>query len=180
MFEVGADFFADDFADGTGVLVVDAVDDAQGAGGDEVAAGDAHVGAGHGGVGQPLGEEGFEFDADGAGGGFDAFEGGRVGDADVVVVLRLQAAAGHFGFNLGTGTVHEDEADAEGGEEVAVVGEALGVAAIGEHFAAEGDDEGAPAEGVDVGGGGAYPRDEFGGFVLWQGGGGGGVGGHSC
>jgi hypothetical protein len=46
--------------------------------------------------------------------------------------------------------MHQHQADAERGEQVAVVGEALRALAGGD-LAAEADDEGTAAEGVDVG-----------------------------
>ncbi|MBS1137570.1 MAG: hypothetical protein H6R11_1524 [Proteobacteria bacterium] len=83
-----------------------------------------------------------------------------------MVEARLHAAPLQFGVDLRTRPMHQHQTDAEGGEQVAVLGQRLGEAAH-RHLAAEADDEGAPAEGVHIGRGGPHPVDEAArGFVL--------------
>ncbi|GAB1459147.1 hypothetical protein MASR2M50_09210 [Thauera sp.] len=78
---------------------------------------------------------------------------------------RLESPARELGIDLRTRAMHQHQADAERGEQVAVVGEALRPLA-GRDLAAETDDEGAAAEGMDVGRGAAHPGDELGRGVI--------------
>ena len=164
--KVGVNFLGDHFAHGAGVLEVDAIDHADRARGNEIAAGDAQEGAGHRRVGQALRQQRLDLDAAHAHGPFDAFQSRGIGDAQALVELRREAACVHLGVDLRPRAMHQHQAYAHAVEQRDVVDQRLRGARF-EHFATEGDDEGAAAKGVDVGRRLAHPGHQAGvGVVL--------------
>ncbi len=148
-----------DAAHHPGVQIIDPVQDPQGFGGDEVAGGDGDAHPGHGGVGQAQGEEGLDLDPQAARGLLDAGQGLGVGDAQALDIAKAGAAPRQAGLDLRPGAVDQDQADAqamEGGQVVYQVAKTL----VRHRLAPKGDDEGAPAMGVDIGGGVAEPAHE--------------------
>jgi hypothetical protein len=159
--QVGLDFLGDHLAHGAGVLEVDAIDHADRPRGDEIAAGDAQESAGHRRVGQALREQRLDLDAGHAHGALDAFQRLGIGDAQALVEARRQAARLHLGVDLRPRAMHQHQADAHAVEQRDVVDQRLRGTGL-EHFAAEGDDEGTTAKGVDVGRRLAHPGDQAG------------------
>ena len=168
--EVGDDLFGDHLAYRAGEAVIDAIHHPDRLGGEEVAAGDAHEAAGHRGVGQALGEQRLHLDAGHRHRRLDALEGRRVGDAQAVVVARGEAAAGQLGLDLRPRAVHQHQAHAQRGEQVAVVGQLLGKLA-GRHLAAKAQHEGLAAKGMDEGRRRPHPGNETLGKVFGRRGG---------
>jgi hypothetical protein len=123
--QVGLDFLGDHLAHRARVLEVDAVDHADRARGDEIAAGDAQEGARHRRVGQALGEQRFDLDAGHAHGALDAFQRLGVGDAQALVEARRQPACMHFGIDLRPRAMHQHQADAHAVEQRDVVDQRL-------------------------------------------------------
>ena len=146
-------------------MVIDAVNDADRARGDEVAAGDADVAARHRGVGQALGQQRLDLEAGDGHRRLDALERIGIGHAQAVVEARLQAATRKLDIDLRPRAMHQHQADAECSEEVAVVGEAL-CALAGGDLATEADDEGTAPEGVNVRCRPAHPGHELGGGIV--------------
>ena len=139
-----------DLAYGAGELEIDAVAHADRLRGDVVARGDADLRARHGRVRQPLREQRLDLDAQHAGGFLHRLQRPLVGDAQPVHVARAYAARLELGLDLGPSAVHQREPDAERGQDADVVDEAREASALREHLAAEGDDEGAAAKGVQI------------------------------
>ena len=163
--EVGVDLLGDDLAHRAGVLVIDAINHAHRPRGDEVAPGDADVAARHRRVGQALREQRLDLEAGHRHRRLDALQRLGIGHPQAMVEARLQPATRLLGVDLRARAMHQHQADAERGEQVAVVGEALRALAGGD-LAAEADDEGTAAEGVDVGRGAAHPGHELGRGVI--------------
>ena len=85
----------------------------------------------------------------------------------LATIARRHAVLAHLLLDLRARAVHQHHAHLQAHQHVDVVGELLELA-VGEHLAAEGDDERRPAPAMDVGRGGAKPLDE--GFGLERGG----------
>jgi hypothetical protein len=66
------------------------------------------------------------------------------------MVFRLQVLLAQFFLDLRPRAMHHHQADAEADQQIDVVGQRLGELA-GHRLAAEGDDEGLAAKGIDVG-----------------------------
>ena len=128
--------------------------------GDEIARRDADLRAGHRRARQPLRQQRLELDPQHPGGVLYRHQRRLVGDAQALRVARAHALRFQLGLDLRARAVHQREADAERRQQVHVVDEAREARALREHLAAEGDDEGAAAEGVHVRRHLAEPADE--------------------
>ena len=157
--EIGRDFLGDHLAHRAGEAIVDAFIHPHRLGGNEVATGHAHETARHRCVRQPLGELGFDLDAGHRHRRLDAFKGLRIGHAQAFVKARHQAPPGHFGIDLGPCAMHQHQAHAERGQQVAVVGQFLAQLANG-NLAPETEHESLASKGVDVGCGSPHPGNE--------------------
>jgi hypothetical protein len=147
-------------AHGAGELEVDAVAHADRPRGDVVPGDDADLGARHRRVRQALREEGLDLHAQHAGGVLHHRERLLVGDAKPMGVARAQAFRLHLRLDLRARPVHQHQPDLERGEQVDVVDEAFEARALGDHLAAERDDERAAAEIVHIRRDLAEPADE--------------------
>lgn len=74
----------------------------------------------------------------------------RVGNPQPLRVARAQALGAQLGLYLRARPMHQDQPDADGGEQVEVMQEFDEPSPLGDQFAAEPDDEGAAAERVHV------------------------------
>src|SRR5690606_22153986 len=142
------------------VLVVDALNHADGPRGDEVAAGDTQAGALHRRGGHVHGQACFDGDAQLADRVDHAFKRGRVGDAQVLVKARSQPALSEARFDLWTRTADQYQAYAEAMQQHQVVDDIAEIR-VGDTVTGQHDHEGAVAVGVDVGRGVAQPVDVF-------------------
>ena len=98
-----------DLAHQAGVLVVDAIDNADRAGREEVAGDDAHRGAGHGGVGQALAEGSLDLVAQLAGGFERAIQRDAIGDAGALVEMGFVALGAQLLVDLGAEAMHQHD-----------------------------------------------------------------------
>ena len=89
----------------------------------------------------------------------DAWDCGRIGHAVAAVIARLDVLLAQFFLDLWPRAMHQDQADAQAGQQVHIVGQGLGELAFG-CLAPEGDDEGLAPEGVDIGRDRPEPGDE--------------------
>ncbi|MCY1520997.1 hypothetical protein D9M68_557930 [compost metagenome] len=150
------------------MLVVHAVDHAGRAGRDEVAGNDADVRVRHGRVRQALAEGGLDIQADLAGGFLGAFQGGGVGGGHAAVELLRKALQAQLLIDLRTGAVHQDQADAQRGQQRQVLDQRIERARL-HQLATERHHECLASECMHMGRHVSKPSDElsgceFGGF----------------
>jgi hypothetical protein len=107
-----------------------------------------------------LGQQRVQFDAQEARRLLYALERDRVGDAHARVVTRTRAALLQLGFDLRARAVHQHQAYAGAAQQVDVLRQHRELA-VGHDFAAEGDDEGLAAKGVEIRRRRAEPGDEL-------------------
>jgi hypothetical protein len=119
--EQAVDALAVDPAHFAGVVVVDAFEHADRPRGDQVAAGHAQARALHRRSGHVHRQPRFDGDAQGADRIDHAVQGGRIGDAHAVVVVRGQAASGQAAFDLRARAVHQHQPHAQAVQQHQVV-----------------------------------------------------------
>src|SRR5690606_6047684 len=158
--ELTIDALAVDAPHFAGVLVVDALDHADGPRGNEIAAGDTQACALHRRGGHVHGQARFDGDAQLADRVDYALQGCRVGDAQVLVKARRQPALSKTRFDLRARTVYQHQAYAETVQQNQVMDDIAEIR-VGDAVAGQHDHEGAVAVGVDVGRGMAQPVDVF-------------------
>jgi hypothetical protein len=138
---------------------VDAVEDADRLGGDEIPADHAYARARHRRVGDAEREQCLDAAARVAHAFEHAIHRLRVGDAQPLVIAARDVLLLQDRLDLRARAVHDDQPHTEAVQEVQVVHDAE-KALVGDDFAAEGDDQRLAAESVYVRRGGAYPRNE--------------------
>jgi len=148
-----------DLAHLAGVLQVDPVQHANRLAGDEIAADHANPAVGHRRIRQALREQRLDFQIDAAHGVEHAIQRLRIGHAVAAVIARLDVLLAQLFLNLWPRAMHQDQADAQAGQQVHIVGQGLGKFAFG-RLAPEGDDKGLAPEGVDIGRDRPEPGDE--------------------
>ena len=154
-----ANAFHVDLAHQTRVHEVHAVDNAHGAGREEVARDYAHARTGHGCVGQALAEGGFDLVTQLAGRFLGAIESDGVGHAHAVVVARLLALEAQLLVDLGAETVHQHDLHAHGLDHGQILHDGAELAGI-DGFTGQAHHKGLVSELVDIGGHGPEPGDK--------------------
>ena len=149
-----------DFANFTGVLQIDAIEDADRLGGDEVAARHPDVGARHRRTRQAHRQQRFDLHAQTPARLFGHREGDVIGDAQSLHVARAVAEVLELGVDLRPRAMHHHQPHAQRRQQVQIVIDA-DKAALGNCFATEGDDKGAAAKRVDVRRRRAEPLDKL-------------------
>ena len=148
-----------DLAHHAAVHEVDAVDDAHGPRGEEVARHDAHGRVGHRRVGQALRERGLDLEAQLAGGLLRAVERHLVGDADAVAVARRVVLGLELVVDLRPEAVHQHQLHAHRVQDGQILHQRVELAR-GDHLAGDRHDEGLAVIGMDVRRHGAEPGHE--------------------
>jgi hypothetical protein len=148
-----------DAADFAGELHVDAADDAHWLGREVVAARNAVARAGHRRVGETEREQRFDAGPDLAGGFQHAIHRIDVGDAHAVCVTAGNALRREDRLHLRPAAVADDQPDAQAVQQVEVVDDAQEFL-VGNHFAAERNDERLASKRMHVGRSGANQMDE--------------------
>ena len=134
-----------------GVVIVDAFQHANRPRGDEVATGHPQARALHRRGRHVHGQARLDGDAHLADGVDHAFQGRAVGNPQVAVKVRGQAAGRQAGFDLRARAVHQHQAHAEAVQQHQVVDDIAEVG-IGHAFTGQHHHKGAVAVGVDIGG----------------------------
>ena len=142
-----------------GMLVVNAVANAERPRGDEVAGGDPHPGARHRGVGDAHREQRLELDVRRADCFLGCFQGGDVGDANAADGAGRKSLRPHALLDPRPCAVDDDEVDAERAHQREIVDDAVKLRIAG-RYTVDLDDERSRPVGIDVGRGVAEPRDE--------------------
>ncbi len=147
------------------MLQIHAIDHAYRLRGDEVATGYAYVGVGHRGIGQSHGQQRLDLDPHPSCRFLYALHGHGIGQAYSLMVAVFQVHFGQMLLDLRTCAMYQHQSDAQRGQQVEIVRQ-FDELAVGDHFAAECDDERLATEAVDIGRYGAEPGNEIGGIGL--------------
>ena len=132
------------------MAIVHTIAHAQRPGDDEVTGRDTDTGAPDRRIDNAHGQLGFDVNAQAADGILDADQGLVVGDTQAVDVTNFRATLFQALFNLGSGAVHQHQAQPERVEQGDIVDQF--VKAVAERLAAEGNDDRRAAVRLDVGG----------------------------